>query len=777
MRKSGKKSMQAARSTLAIVYALAFFGGATALAHQLLWTRRMVDLLGASAGSAARVFGCFFMGLALGAMLGAILANRVRRPWRWLAAAEVAIACLSVPILLLPWWADGIWPWLGPDRLIGPLGGTLKTVLSVLLVLPPAVMMGLFLPLAVRDWPFRLARKTDPGLWLYAINTAGAVMGLLAVAAWMLPRFSMLPVMTFIIIGNLIAAIGCYVVDLLLGPVGQVNTTPESLRASRPAQPYLIMAAASGFLIMATEVIALLMTQLLAPMSFFAPAAVLGSVIAALAFSAFVVALGAQRSFFREAGFVPILASAGLLIALTPLLFHALAPQIDFASGSRSLFIFLLQLSLFVALVFGPAIIVAGFWFPLIANASGQSDEPRSRLRWGWLLAANGLGGLLGAEIAYRVLLPLFGPHQGLGVIGFVYLIAAWIYAPSLTKPAGLWAVRVAMALIIGLLLFALPRLHSVNPSLAPVLLAEQHGREGSLAILDHPRMGRAIVLQNQYVLGASSASAEAERQAHIPLMLHAAPRHVAFIGLATGITAGGALKHSAVEQIEAVEISRAVTRAAGEWFTDYNRGVMNDDRARIVVEDGRTWLAAHADAFDVIISDLFLPWGPGEGRLYTIEHFAAARRALRDEGLFCLWLPMYQLNNDQFMVILNSFLHVFPEAQIFRRETSAGAPALGLMGWRSAELRWHDVQQRLALAEIHRDEYFEDLDQFRALFVGTVERGTVSGPVNTLDNLWIELDAGRYRILFGEAAPYFSGDRWTRWLESFQQQLVARSP
>ena len=777
MRESGKKSMQAARSTLAIVYALAFFGGATALAHQLLWTRRMVDLLGASAGSAARVFGCFFLGLALGAMLGAILANRVRRPWRWLAAAEVVIACLSVPILLLPWWADGIWPWLGPDRLIGPLGGTLKTVLSVLLVLPPAVMMGLFLPLAVRDWPFPSARKTDPGLWLYAINTAGAVMGLLAVAAWMLPRFSMLPVMTFILIGNLIAAIGCYVVDLLLGPVGQANTTPESLRANRPAQPYLIMAAASGFLIMATEVIALLMTLLLAPMSFFAPAAVLGSVIAALAFSAFVVALGAQRLFFREAGLVPILASAGLLIALSPLLFHALAPQIDFASGSRSLFIFLLQLSLFVALVFGPAIIVAGFWFPLIANASGQPDEPRSRLRWGWLLAANGLGGLLGAEIAYRVLLPLFGPHQGLGVIGFVYLIAAWICAPSITKPAWLWTIRFAMALIIGLLLFVLPRLHTVHPSLVPGLVAEQHGREGSLAIIDDPRMGRAMVLQNQYVLGATAASAEAARQAHIPLLLHPAPRHVAFIGLATGITAGGALMHEAVETIEAVEISHVVTRAAGEWFTDYNQGVMKDDRARIVVEDGRTWLAAHADAFDVIISDLFLPWGPGEGRLFTVEHFEAARRALREDGLFCLWLPMYQLNNDQFMVILNSFLRVFPEAQIFRRETSAAAPALGLMGWRSAELNWHDVQQRLALTEINRDEYFEDLYQFQTLYIGAVERGTVSGPVNTLDNLWIELDAGRYRILFGESAPYFYGDRWTHWLESFQQQLVARSP
>lgn len=528
---------------------------------------------------------------------------------------------------------------------------------------------------------------------------------------------------------------------------------------------------------MATEVIALLMTQLLAPLSFFAPAAVLGSVIAALAFSAFVVAAGARRTIFRESGLVPILVVAGLLVALSPLIFHALAPYFNFAEGSRSLIAFLLRLSLFVALVFGPAIVVAGFWFPLIANASGRPDQPRSRLRWGWLLSANGLGGLVGAEVAYRVLLPAFGPYQGLGVIGFAYVVAAWIYSPTVAKPVWTWTVRGAMALSIGLLLFALPRLHSVHPALAPGLLAEQHGREGSLAIIDDPRMGRAMVLQNQYVLGASAAWAEAERQAHIPLLLHPAPRHVAFIGLATGITAGGALMHEAVERIEAVEISRAVTRAAGEWFAGHNRGVMNDNRARIVEEDGRTWLAAHTDSFDVIISDLFLPWGPGEGRLFTVEHFEAARRALRHDGLFCLWLPMYQLNNDQFMVILNSFLQVFPDAQIFRRETSPVAPVLGLVGWRSAGLNWSDVESRLAADELGGDDYFEGLDHFRGLHMGAVARDDVSGPVNTLDNLWIELDAGRFRILLGEGAPYLYADRWVQWVASLQQQLSERQP
>ena len=46
---------------------LLFLSGAAALSHQLLWTRRLVDVLGAGQGTFARVVGVFFAALALGA--------------------------------------------------------------------------------------------------------------------------------------------------------------------------------------------------------------------------------------------------------------------------------------------------------------------------------------------------------------------------------------------------------------------------------------------------------------------------------------------------------------------------------------------------------------------------------------------------------------------------------------------------------------------------------------------------------------------------------------
>ncbi|MBN8249034.1 MAG: hypothetical protein J0L84_16520, partial [Verrucomicrobia bacterium] len=62
--------------------ALAVVSGTAGLGHELLWTRRVLDLLGASVEAQSRVFGAFFLGLALGAGLAAWFGARITRPWR-----------------------------------------------------------------------------------------------------------------------------------------------------------------------------------------------------------------------------------------------------------------------------------------------------------------------------------------------------------------------------------------------------------------------------------------------------------------------------------------------------------------------------------------------------------------------------------------------------------------------------------------------------------------------------------------------------------------------
>src|SRR5205814_8821840 len=84
---------------------------------------------------------------------------------------------------------------------------------------------------------------------------------------------------------------------------------------------------------------------------------------------------------------------------------------------------------------------------------------------------------------------------------------------------------------------------------------------------------------------------------------------------------------------------------------------------------------------FDVIVGDLVVPWRSGEASLYTSDHFAAARRALTPGGLFCQWLPMFQLSEAEFNIVAASFLDIFPSTTLWRGDFAPNAPAVALIG------------------------------------------------------------------------------------------------
>ncbi|MBN9120549.1 MAG: fused MFS/spermidine synthase [Planctomycetes bacterium] len=98
-------------------------------------------------------------------------------------------------------------------------------------------------------------------------------------------------------------------------------------------------------------------------------------------------------------------------------------------------------------------------------------------------------------------------------------------------------------------------------------------------------------------------------------------------------------------------------------------------------VGDARDYLRATDRRFDVIVSDLFVPWESETGSLYTVEHYRTARRRLNADGLFCQWLPVYQLGPEELHLIADSFAAVFPDVSLWWGHLDPGHPIIALIG------------------------------------------------------------------------------------------------
>ncbi|MCC5805470.1 MAG: fused MFS/spermidine synthase [Opitutales bacterium] len=748
----------AAGGAFAWACALGAGSGAAALGHQLLWTRRTVDLLGAGTESAARVFACFFLGLALGSGLGAWLARRVRRPWLTLGLAEAGVAALCLPVVFLPFWTSGLWTALGPEALESGRVAWVKLGLSLLTLTPPAVLMGVFLPLAGRAVFGERRRLGRDGLWLYALNTLGGVAGMAAVLLWAQPALGAMGAMWAILAINAAVAGGCFAAHARFG-AGPGAEVPTPVPERRLISAWVaLLAFASGFLVLASELAFLQMLLLAAPLSLYAAAGMLMTVILCLGLSA----LATPRLLRAAGGPAPLLpfalGASALATLLAPAVFHVLARfglNLFEAGGVPAFFAALAGVSL---LVLGPVFLFSGVVLPAVFAAHGEGAADERGHGWGWILAANGLGGFLGAEFAYRFLMPAAGIYGTVAACAAVYAVLALAAAARVRSRAGAgFALASAAA---ALLAFApVSGLPSVNPSMPVRVLHAEAGREGSLAVIESPAMGRAMLLQNQYMLGSTAARYEQERLGHLPLLLHPAPRRVGYIGMATGITPSAALRHEGVERIEVAELSRSVARAAEDWFAEFNGGLHADPRVRLWLEDGRVFAAAHSGTFDVLTGDLFLPWGPGEGRLYAVEHFAHCRAALRPGGVFVQWLPMHQLTRGHFAAIRAAFAEVFGEHDVFTAGFEPHTPLLALVGWNGGGLDWEVVRARTAGARASlADPVLRHAEGLALLYLGRPETKPDVVP-NTLNNMRLELEAARRRV--GGGAPYLAGTEW----------------
>jgi len=155
-----------------------------------------------------------------------------------------------------------------------------------------------------------------------------------------------------------------------------------------------------------------------------------------------------------------------------------------------------------------------------------------------------------------------------------------------------------------------------------------------------------------------------------LPIMYCKNPENVLVIGLGTGITLGSVLDYP-IKKVDCIEISPEVV-AASHWFNEDNGFALSSPATQLHVLDGRTWLMAMPEAYDIITSEPSHPWQTGNANLFTVDFFKLVAKRLKKGGIFCQWLPFYQMEKEHFCLLVSSFKKVFPSVHIWMATTDA---------------------------------------------------------------------------------------------------------
>jgi spermidine synthase len=659
---------------LAILSAVLFLSGISALIFETLWLRLSGLAFGNSIWAAALILSSFMAGLALGTAIAASAKLRMR-PLKFYAALELAVAVFGCTIVFaLPVLGEILRPlfqalWSHQTILL-----TLRVVISFAILLIPTTAMGLTLPVVLEDRHLSRAHFGRAIGILYGFNTLGAVAGALIGELFLVKAFGLFG--TSLVAGSLNCVVAIIAL-LIVTKEGKLTDSPteESTRRLRLKFDYqlpwrlLIVSFGAGSILLALEVIWFRFLRLYVASSATAFSVMLAVVLAGIGLGG--VFSGALSKRIRESA-LPILL---ILAAILTLLCYVFFPIPKLGEGEKNFYleswtqIALISLELMFLVAF-----VSGILFPAIAGRVQETIGSRMN-SVGITTLFNTAGAAIGPLLAGFILLPQLGFQTSLIICAVVYAILALISGKLAASPTG---IGLGGVFIVILLTFPRHRdeIHFANArrlfeSENQHLVKKIEGETGTWQLLrrdlfDQPYYYR--LMTDGFSMSATNPVNQRYMRlfAYLPLTLNPEPRNALLIAFGCGVTADALAHDVDLTHIDVVDISREAFALADDYRGMFYSNALRDRRVSAIVQDGRFFLEASPQRYDVITGEPPPPKVLGSVNLYTAQFFKLMSDRLNDGGIATFWLPIYQLNVDEAKSILRAFHDAFPNTLIW---------------------------------------------------------------------------------------------------------------
>lgn len=729
---------------LTLVCLLFILSGGCGLAYEIIWSRFLGLMLGNTLLVHSVVLGAFMGGMAISSLALRGVVARLNRPLWVYGAVELGVSIYALLFPQLAEWTQqlviftaGTYP-PGEQELLA-----VRLLLAVLLVFPPSLLMGATFPLLTSHLDRVAGAGAGGANWLYAANSAGAVLGCLITGFLLIRELGNTGSLLAVAILN----IGVAAVALLAGTPSpgpepehemREETTPEQASGLRFA--ILLAIGASGATAFIYEVTWTRLFAVTLGSSTYSFTLMLAAFITGLALGSLLAALPAlkRRPFFWFALAELLI---GVIIALSTS-YYARLPYWYWKwkwllrPAVESIWLYhLFQYGLTFLVMLLPTLLF-GITFPLAIRAAaggGGSPSRHAASVYGW----NGAGTILGVTLASALLIPQLGLRTTLLVTAAANAsIAAliWLVHPPARGPRWAWP---AAGLIV-------PVLAAISAPWIPGSLTHGTFRsgarpprnwdlyaralEGRVPVFRHYGGGSTVAVvrtvneddgKPQLTLvvdGKADASSDGDMPtqvllAQLPLLLHPQPLDVFVLGLGSGVTAGSVLTHP-VDRLDCAEISPGVVEAT-KHFGDVNGRFQQDPRFHLTMDDGKLVLAAGRRKYDVIISEPTNPWISGIGNLFSREAFHRMALSLKPGGVAAQWIHSYDLSDELVATIIRTYREFFPNLLIFQ---GASGDYI-LIGSRTPfQVRWPEMERRFAAPAVRRDLERISMDHLAAV-------------------------------------------------------------
>jgi spermidine synthase len=684
-----------------LIYITVFATGLFSLVYQTIWQRYLTFLVGADSLSSTLTLTVFLSALSLGYYLAGRNSEKIKgKELYFYGLVEFVIGIWAV---IFPWLFKRSFSLVESGVLNGMTG---DIILSVLLTALPATLMGITLPYLTQGLSKSFNSSSKTHAIIYAINTIGACFGALLAGFVLVKLIGMANSM--FVIGSLNIGFGLLMMLLnkrnkQLQPNNeQISNNEVSTHEKVNQLPILIVAACSGYLLIAIESYIIRLFSMTTDGSIYAYPTVVTAFIAA-------IGIGAALSAKLMSRAHKIYALIPLIVMFFWLLIYFSIPQWPYADYvlkhwvvTQSNHFDYLPMYRFVLLflIIGLPVIISSmllpFSFHFFKNRKTSIGQTTGNL-YAVATIATIVGGLVGGYWAFNymnfqeVFLSYFL------VMAIMSISSVWALKGSIGKYVGSFVVLLLFLVSLWMVplknfnknlalsfYFQTPFANDVaQPSSSSArdwlwgwfdyneIIATSVRAEGLVNIFNKKYIGsnpsRMIAINGRSNSGTTGTDYQGNALLSLfPYLMTESPKRVLIIGLGTGVTAGAIAIQKQVEKVDICEINAAVIKQLPLFdFATFNAS--QNPKINVIQSDVVKYLLRTEVEYDIIVSIPSNFWTAGIENLMMPEFYSIAQSKLTKGGTFIQWIPDYDFSERGLLTLIKSFTASFDESSLWR--------------------------------------------------------------------------------------------------------------